>query len=163
MHQQGTPSRGKGSCIIPPELFHQKRLPEAGCLHDPSPKFAGAGTLPSYSGTRSNLRNNQYALSCRQTGPGARTQSEPAQRSVNIKGAGSALPSHSEARSNLRNNQYALSCQPTGPGARTQSESVERVVNIKGAGSAQDYTLEQSSVIHDRVPGSRESFTTTVK
>ena len=138
---RGPPVEGRARASSPPGLFHQKRLPEAGCLHDPSPKFAGAGTLPSHSEARSNLRNNQYALSCQPTGPGARTQSEPAQRLVNIKGAGSALPSHSEARSNLRNNQYALSCQPTGPGARTQSESVERVVNIKGAGSAQDYAL----------------------
>ena len=58
-------------------------------IHDPSPKFAGAGTLPLLSEARSNLRHNQYAPSCQPSARG-RAQSEPAQRRVNIKGAGSA-------------------------------------------------------------------------
>ena len=59
-------------------------------IHDPSPKFAGAGTISHLSEARSNLRHNQYTASCQPPGPGGRTQSEPAQRIVNVKGAGSA-------------------------------------------------------------------------
>ena len=40
-------------------------------IHDPSPKFAGAGTLPLFSEARSNLRHNQHAPSCQPSGPGA--------------------------------------------------------------------------------------------
>ena len=207
MHQQGTPSRGKGSCIIPPELFHQKRLPEAGCLHDPSPKFAGAGTLPSYSGARSNLRNNQYALSCRpnrargkdpvRTGPalsqyqGSRIRTAlslgsplklekqsirpilPANRAQG-KDPVRTGPALSQYQGSRIRTPFSLgsplklekqSIRPILPANRARGKDPVRIgrAHIKGAGSTQVYTLEQSSVIHDRVPGSRESFTTTVK
>ena len=41
----------------------------------------------------------------------------------------------------------------SGPGAGPSQNSAQRIVNIKGAGSPQIYTLNQSSVIHDRDPG----------
>ena len=53
-------------------------------IHDPSPKFAGAGTLPLLSEARSNLRHNQYAPSCQPSGPGAAgpSQSRPSAESI---------------------------------------------------------------------------------
>ncbi len=86
VHQQGTASRGKGPCIIYPRALSPNATPGGRMIHDPSPKFAGAGTVPLLSEASSNLRHNQYAPSCQPSGP----QSEPAQHRVNIKGAGSA-------------------------------------------------------------------------
>ena len=52
-------------------------------IHDPSPKFAGAGTLPLLSEARSNLRHNQYAPSCQPPGPGAGpSQNQPSAESI---------------------------------------------------------------------------------
>jgi hypothetical protein len=52
-------------------------------IHDPSPKFAGAGTLPLLSEARSNLRHNQYAPSCQPSGPGTvPSQSRPSAESI---------------------------------------------------------------------------------
>ena len=52
-------------------------------IHDPSPKFAGAGTIPLLSEARSNLRHNQYAPSCQPPGPGAGpSQNQPSAESI---------------------------------------------------------------------------------
>ena len=52
-------------------------------IHDPSPKFAGAGTLPLFSEARSNLRHNQHA-------PGPHLASHPGPGQVPVR-AGPAL------------------------------------------------------------------------
>ena len=68
-------------------------------IHDPSPKFAGAGTLPLLSEARSNLRHNQYAPSCQPSWPGP-VRAGPAQsqyqgslvRTIYMLGQSSEMP-----------------------------------------------------------------------